>query len=56
MALPIGDGDDRHERDANRIARLGGCRRLSKDRERGVLLPEAFIELAMIHLGPKDRH
>ena len=32
------------------FAWLGRCRRLSKDREKGVLSSEAFIKLAMIHL------
>ncbi len=32
------------------FAWLGRCRRLSTDREKGVLSSEAFIKLAMIHL------
>jgi putative transposase len=32
------------------FAWLGKCRRLSKDRERGVRSSEAFVKLAMIHL------
>jgi len=32
------------------FARLGRCRRLSKDRERSVLSSESFVKLAMIHL------
>jgi putative transposase len=32
------------------FAWLGQCRRLSKDREKTVLLSEAFIKLAMINL------
>ena len=32
------------------FARLGKCRRLTKDRERNALSSETFIKLAMIHL------
>src|SRR3954452_25521764 len=32
------------------FAWLGGCRRLSKDREKSVLSSESFVKLAMIHL------
>ncbi len=41
------------------FAWLGRCRRLTKDREKGVRSSEAFVKLAMIHLmlnrlEPKD--
>ena len=44
-ADPVGGGAD--------PAWLGRCRRLSKDRERGVLSSETFVTLAMIHLMPR---